>query len=230
VYAREVEGRTLTLHVSGMLWGKSVVLADVETLSEWSHILGRAMYGPLKGKELQVIPSVMVTWKRWRQFRPATTVTTLVRSSEEYTADFYRQPQRFVLGVKHRGETVAYPLTELMRQTAISDDVGDDPIVAVYDGPGAGATAYRRAVGGQPLEFVATNGRLLAGESAWSLTTGEALDGPYRGQRLERVAAMISYEDAWRAYYPRSRWFARDSPTKDNEPQRPRESSEVAEK
>jgi hypothetical protein len=207
VYAREVEGRTLTLHVSGMLWGDSVVLADVETRSEWSHILGRAMAGPLQGKELEVIPSVMVTWKRWREEHPGTTVTVLTRSGKEYTSEFYWRPQRFVLGVKHQGQTVAYPLPDLMRRTAISDEVAGDPIVAVYDAPGAGATAYRRTVEGKPLEFVVTDGRLTGGGSTWSLATGEALDGPWKGRRLERLAAMISFEKAWRAYYPGSRWW-----------------------
>jgi Protein of unknown function (DUF3179) len=207
VYARQLEGRTLTLHVSGMLWGDSVVLNDVETGSEWSHMLGRAMAGPLKGKELKVIPSVMVTWKRWCEEWPRTTVAVLTRSTEEYTAEFYRHPRQFVLGVKHRGQIVAYPLPDLMQRGAINDEVAGDPIVAVYDASGAGATAYRRTVEGEPLEFVAAGGRLSGGGCTWSMATGEALDGPRKGRRLERVAAMISFEKAWRAYYAGSRWW-----------------------
>ncbi len=206
MYAREIDGQTLTLHVSGMLWGDSVVLNNVETRSEWSHILGRAMAGPLRGKELKIISAATVTWRRWREDHPETTVAALSRITEDYTSKAYRRPRDFVLGLKHQGEIVAYPLTELIQRTAISDAVADEPIVAVYDAPGAGAAAYHRTVAGETLDFAVTDGQLVAGGSTWNATTGEALDGPHKGQRLERLPTMIAYEKAWRAYYPGSRW------------------------
>ena len=206
MYARRVGERTLTLHVSGMLWGDSVVLADKETGSEWSHILGRAMAGPLRGSELEVIPSVMLTWRRWKQDHPTTTVSALSRSASEYTAGFYRESRKFVLGLRHRGQVVAYPLPMLIRRTVIADKVADDPIIAVYDGAGATATAYRRTVRGEVLEFTADGRRMHAGGSTWSLASGEALDGPWKGQRVERLPAMISFAEVWRAYFPESRY------------------------
>jgi hypothetical protein len=190
-----------------MLWGRSVVLNDVETLSEWSHILGRAMAGRLKGRELTVLPSVVVTWKRWREEHPETTVSVFSRVTQKYTPDYYREPEKFALGLRHRGQLVAYPLTALMKHVAINDDVGGDAIVAVYDRQGAGATAYRRTIRGTRLDFSAADGRLVAGGSTWSATTGEALDGPWKGQSLQRLSAMISFETAWRAYHTGSRWW-----------------------
>ena len=59
MYASQVESRKLTFSVSGMLWNRSLVMLDQETKSLWSHILGQAMRGPLKGTRLEVIPSTM---------------------------------------------------------------------------------------------------------------------------------------------------------------------------
>ena len=40
-----------------MLWNRSLVMYDVETKSNWSHILGRAMDGEMKGTRLEMLPS-----------------------------------------------------------------------------------------------------------------------------------------------------------------------------
>ena len=49
MYARTVEERELTLQVSGMLWQRSLVMRDLETGTLWSHLMGKAMEGELKG-------------------------------------------------------------------------------------------------------------------------------------------------------------------------------------
>ena len=67
---------------------------DRETDSLWSHLLGEAMKGPLKGSELKQIPSVMTDWKTWRTQHPESTVLWLSRTSHEYRREFYQQPER----------------------------------------------------------------------------------------------------------------------------------------
>ncbi len=72
VYAREFEGKTLDLGVSGALYRDSLVLYDRETGSYWSQIDGRALSGPLIGKKLSEVPSVVTTWGQWRREHPQT--------------------------------------------------------------------------------------------------------------------------------------------------------------
>ena len=48
MYVRQVNDLTLTFRVSGKLWNRSLIMSDVETRTEWSHLLGRAMAGKLK--------------------------------------------------------------------------------------------------------------------------------------------------------------------------------------
>ena len=82
-----------------MLWQQSLVMMDLQTGSLWSHLLGRAMRGPLGGQELDMLPSAMTDWKTWRSEHPDTTVLALSRTSREYQRDFYRDPSQFVFGM-----------------------------------------------------------------------------------------------------------------------------------
>ena len=61
MYDRQVKDQEVTLTVSGKLWNRSLVMQDTETKSLWSHILGEAMDGELKGVVLKSLPSDMVT-------------------------------------------------------------------------------------------------------------------------------------------------------------------------
>ena len=85
--------------VSGMLWNRSLVLKDLETGTLWSHILGEAMRGELKGERLEVLPAVITPWSDWRKEHPKTTVLSLRRTSREFITEFQKHPGRFVLGV-----------------------------------------------------------------------------------------------------------------------------------
>jgi hypothetical protein len=60
----------LTFAVSGMLWNRSLVMIDRETESLWSHLLGEAMQGPLKGSVLTQHVGILSFAHAWRQFHP----------------------------------------------------------------------------------------------------------------------------------------------------------------
>ena len=55
---------------NGMLWNRSLVMYDRETESSWSHILGEAMDGKMKGATLDHVPSDR--WTLWYVFAIAT--------------------------------------------------------------------------------------------------------------------------------------------------------------
>ena len=84
MYDRPVADKDQTLSVSGKLWDRSLVMQDHETKSLWSHILGEAMNGNLKGAKLKRLPSDMVTWGKWKAAHPNTTALKLKRSSRSY--------------------------------------------------------------------------------------------------------------------------------------------------
>jgi hypothetical protein len=73
-FSREVDGRERYFFCVGMQWNDNMVMADVETGSLWSQLLGRAMEGPLEGKELDPIAATLTDWKTWKAEHPETTL------------------------------------------------------------------------------------------------------------------------------------------------------------
>ena len=74
MYDREVRGRALTFGVSGKLYRNSLIMYDRETGSLWSHFLGAAVVGPLRGTRLTFIPAAFTDWGAWRRAHPSTLV------------------------------------------------------------------------------------------------------------------------------------------------------------
>ena len=57
MYSREIDGKVYDFGVSGKLIMNVLVMYDRQTKSLWSQLLGKAVQGPLKGTELDFLPS-----------------------------------------------------------------------------------------------------------------------------------------------------------------------------
>lgn len=204
MYARSAKGRTLTLGVSGMLWNRSLVMYDRETNSLWSHILGKAMQGPLKGAELKQIPSVMTDWRTWREKHPKSTVLWMSRTSNEYRRTFYRQPEKFVLGIVDGENSKSWGFDVLMRNPAKNDSWLKQPVLVAFERQSITARLFHRLIGDRVLTFQMAGGRLTDREtgSLWEPVTGRAVQGPLAGQYLKALPAIVSYKHTWNAFHP----------------------------
>jgi flavorubredoxin len=109
VYARQVDDQTLTFAVSGLLWNRSLVMVDEETSSLWSHLLGEAMDGPLKGKVLRSIPSTMTDWTTWKSRHPESTVAVMGRTMNHYRRRMHHQGAELLIGLTSDQESRAWP-------------------------------------------------------------------------------------------------------------------------
>ena len=74
MYGRQLEGETLSFGHEGILYENSFVMYDRKTESLWVHVTGRAVWGPLKGKQLEFVPSTVTTWQQWKAAHPRTLV------------------------------------------------------------------------------------------------------------------------------------------------------------
>ena len=213
MYAREVKDRTITLAVSGMLWNRSLVMIDVETDSLWSHLLGEAMRGELKGARLDVLPSLMTDWGTWRKLHPDSTVVMLKRTSSRFNREFYKKGKhRFVLGFVSGEDAVAWPFEGLEKQPAVNDKLGDVPLLVVFDSPSSTAFLYDRRLADRTLSFGMKDGKLLdeQTQSAWNAHSGRATAGPLKGQQLKPLAGVVSFRRAWKIFHPTTRlWEAK---------------------
>lgn len=211
VYAREVEGKTLTFQVSGMLWNQSLVMRDVETGSLWSHILGECMEGPLKGKTLRNVASVMTTWHEWRKTHPETVVLDLSRTVKGFRRDFYKQPGDFVFGIVHEGKARAYRYDTLLKQPILEDVLGETPVVITFDRNSMRAAIFSRRLHDKTIVFKAVNDKGFLVDrgsgSFWNPLTGMAEQGPRQGEQLTQLPGIVSFLKAWRVFHPDSTYW-----------------------
>lgn len=212
MYAREVKGKTLTLSVSGILWNRSLVILDAETKSLWSHILDRAMQGPLEGETLEVLPGLMTDWKTWRKNHPNTTVAFLSRTSRNYRKEFYRDPSKFLVGMAE-GDTIwAWPFDQLLKQPVVNDRLDGRLLLIAFDKTSSTAFLYDRKLGGIELHFTYKADKLLdtATKSEWNVATGKALSGSMQGKQLKPIPGVVSYRRAWANFHPETKyWLAK---------------------
>lgn len=213
MYASEVKGRRLNFCVSGMLWQRSLVMKDLETGSLWSHILGEAMRGRLKGTRLETLPAVMTSWEEWRREHPDTTVIDLSRTADRFTPEFQKRPNRFVLGVGFGDDTVAYPFDILARRQVVNDELAGEALAVVFNPETTAARVFVRELEGKTLKFQATSpGRMKdAGtESLWETRTGRCVEGKLKGKALEERVGIVSFGRAWFQFHPNSRIYGRN--------------------
>lgn len=220
VYATEIDDEKLTLQVSGMLWKRSLVMRDVETGTLWSHILGRAMRGKLAGKQLEILPSVMTTWKDWKTRHPDTVVLNLERTARSFRREMYSEPGKFLLGLVDGGHARAYSFADLLKSPVVQDTWNDRSLLVTFDAESTLAVMFSREIRVGPDDEGRTRTQVLEFEkelvdgqlvdstgSRWSPARGQCLSGKYEGRQLEMLPAIISFTRAWRDFHPAStRW------------------------
>jgi hypothetical protein len=154
VFAGEVDGRTLSFGVSGLLFDNDMLLYDRQTESLWSQLKYQAVTGPMVGRRLVRLPAEHTSCDDWRQRQPKTRVLSFDTGFErDYGKDPYagydRSPETFfpmsrsdarldpkawVLGVERNGRHKAYPIATLGTGAGvIRDTVGGEPVVVHFD-------------------------------------------------------------------------------------------------
>ncbi len=151
-----VEGRHLRFGVSGLLYNSDVLLYDFETESLWSQIMGKAVTGKMKGKQLTRLPLLHTTWKKWLERQPKSLVLTEDTGFfRDYKRNPYKgyeasdrlyfqvthksprwlHPKEVVVGVNHESFYKAYPLSELEKfgKTSFEDELGDMTFTVHWD-------------------------------------------------------------------------------------------------
>src|SRR5271154_5344294 len=69
VWSRVIDGKTLHFRLAGINNGNAL-LRDEETSSIWQQSTGEAIFGPLKGRQLDMVPSNELTFALWRKEQP----------------------------------------------------------------------------------------------------------------------------------------------------------------
>lgn len=167
MYSRQVDGKELIFGVSGLLYKANVLMYDRQSESLWSQVRREAVAGPMTGAKLEVLPSSLTTWKKWRKRYPDTEVLSL---DTGYQRDYSREPyesyydrrgggffsffkpgpveesKALVVGVVLDGTAKAYPLDLLRKKRTLTDTLGGKKFTFTFD-PDTDQLTIRDAAG-----------------------------------------------------------------------------------
>ncbi len=215
-----------TFGVSGKLIMNAVVMYDHQTDTLWSQFLSRGVKGPLANQALEIVPAVQTTWRQWLNLHPDTMV---LDKRGRYQVDSYegyyrggsagilgeankdkRLPRKeLVMGMVVSGLAKAYPFSAISEKAVINDNLAGEEVVVTFESLSESGAAFERRLDGRTLTFEPAEGREgvtlmrdLETGSLWQVLTGQAIEGPLSGQRLERLPSHYSFWFAWSDFHP----------------------------
>ncbi|MFC4451323.1 DUF3179 domain-containing protein [Halorussus aquaticus] len=204
-----------TFGVSGDLLNNNLVMYDRATDSRWPQMLGTAIEGAHEGESLREFRLVWTTWEQWKRRHPETEVlsedTGYIR---DYGGDTYgtynprggyytssntlfdrlqnddRYPlKKVVLGARTPTDATAFVEDALRKRGLVEGQLGDSPVVAVYDSALDTAYIYRTP---DSASINRKNGAVAVNGSTYS-----PADLP-----LDRVYGYDAMWFAWVGMYP----------------------------
>lgn len=239
VFDRSVAGGS-EFGVSGLLFNNNLMMFDrTAEPSLWPQMSRGARCGPKTGDELELYPSVEISWQGWEALHPETKVVSgRTGFSRDYTRypygdyeelnnsvtlfpmppiDGRRPPKERVLGIPLGGDGgIAFPFLELGRagRQAVHTQVAEGPVVVLWQRSAEAAAAFFARAPGMELTFEVRDGRFVDREtgSEWDLS-GTAIGGPLAGSRLEPLSdAFVAFWFAWASFQPETAIWLSQAP------------------
>lgn len=186
-FAREAGEHLLDFGTTGHLYQGAMLMYDRQTQSLWAHFGGEAIGGPLKGEQLKVIPSSIVSWSEFKDTYPEGLVLSRNTSYDrEYGQNPYVgydkadeppflfsgeidgsfAPKERIVAVEVGGQAKAYLTEVAAEEGVINDSELAEPIVLFFnEGTASGldtaALASGREVGSTNVFFSEADGKDL---------------------------------------------------------------------
>jgi hypothetical protein len=196
-------------------------MSDVETNTEWSQILGKAMAGPLKGTQLERIPSDMITWASWKKQYPKTQVLNMSRTHRAYNSAFYKNLNRFVLGMVVHGQAYHASYKDMQVKQIQNVAMAKELFVVTFTASNTSARVFSRIIDGKTLSFKVAEAATtknrddraddastlmmdIETSSVWNRSTGLAVSGKLKGKQLVHEVGIPSFTKAWSTFHPKS--------------------------
>ncbi|TDW96194.1 DUF3179 domain-containing (seleno)protein [Dinghuibacter silviterrae] len=216
VYSPFVRGKLVTFRLVGMDHFNAM-FEDADTRSWWQQATGKAITGPLKGQQLQEIPSAQMTLVDWQMLHPnsltmqpdpnfASRYDSLkgydegtIKSSLEKRDTGSWQFKSWVIGVESDGRSKAYDWNNLVRERIITDTLGGLHLLLTIEPNNKTfyAFSYNDSLRFQYEKTL----RDINTRSTWQ-PNGVCTDGPLKGARLQPVQAYQEFWHSWRTFHP----------------------------
>jgi hypothetical protein len=235
VWNRVLDGKTLHFRLAGINNGNAL-MRDEETSSIWQQSTGEAIFGPLKGRQLELVRSNELTFALWRLEQPQGQV---LKPDATYVAEYDPKdwekhvertrtvvdtaksgiaPHQLMLGVSAAGQNRAYPIESILSARLIQDHLGDLPVLVVVGPDQASIRVFEGRLQGESTALTFATGtasgsianqRVMVDAetgSTWSFQ-GCAVEGKLAGRCLKEIDAHKDYWFDWMNHYPDSTVF-----------------------
>jgi Protein of unknown function (DUF3179) len=232
VWSRVLDGRALSFRLAGINNGNAL-MRDEQTGSIWQQSTGQAIFGPLKGSQLELIHSDELTFNLWRKEQPQGLV---LKPDSPYASDYETKdwekhiekthvvidtaksgiaPHELMLGVTTSGSSKAYPVKTILAAGLIQDQIAGEPVLILV-GPDKASMRMFQARVSDDLTFVPTQDAGQPGgegviqdaqtASVWNFQ-GCAIEGKLAGQCLKQLDSNKDYWFDWMNHHPGSAVF-----------------------
>ncbi len=242
MWSRDVNGLRLTFHLAGIN-NQNFLMRDDETGTYWQQISGKAISGPLKGKQLTLVESDELVFGTWKAEEPRGTVLKDVPAEaafyvkKDWDVRMKRAPtvvsfqehgmkdRDLILGIQAAGASRAFLYDRVLKDKLVKDRVGAEPVLLVVAADGQSVRAFRNRIPG--VDGTPDFYRLAAGQpgallmdsatgSEWNFQ-GCAISGKAKGACLERIPMLKDYWFDWRNYnHDTTIYGNREVPSKPN--------------
>jgi hypothetical protein len=222
VWKRTAAGRVLNFYLAGIN-NQNFLMRDKETGTWWQQITGKAIFGPLKGAVLELAPNDELSFGLWKSESPGGQVLAPVaKYTKEYDSKWEAEVEKLpvvisfpgtelksrdvVVGLELSGESKAYPVDTIFKQSPIQDRLGGNPVLVLGGPDGKSVRAFVSRLDGEEVEFFRKSGTTdfllvdAVNGSEWNFK-GCAISGPSSGKCLTALPAIKDYWFDWRNYH-----------------------------
>ena len=145
-------------------------MRDKETGTWWQQITGKAIYGPLQGASLELVPSDEVSFGEWKsEVSDGKVLAEVPKYIKEYDSNWEPEVAKLpvvisfpgtelksrdvVVGLQIPGPGRAYPWETLVKQSPVMDHVQGMPILVAVGPDGKSFRVFVARVDGKDTEF-----------------------------------------------------------------------------
>jgi hypothetical protein len=164
-----VNGRVLHFYLAGIN-NQNFLMRDKETGTWWQQITGKAVYGPLKGSALDLVPYDELSFGQWKtEVSGGQVLAPLAKYEKEYDSKWEAEVAKLpvvisfpgtelksrdvVVGLQIEGDARAYPWEALVKQSPIMDRVNGTPLLVAVGPDGKSFRVFISRVDGKDTEF-----------------------------------------------------------------------------
>ena len=151
-------------------------MRDKETGTWWQQVTGKAIYGPMRGAALELVPCDELTFGEWKaEVSDGKVLAPVAKYVKKYDSRWEPEVAKLpvvisfpgtelksrdvVVGLTLDGVSRAYPWDTLVKQSPVVDRVGGTPLLIVVGPDGKSFRVFISRIDGKDVEF------FLKGES-----------------------------------------------------------------